>query len=184
MCSCPPTRGQLINQRAEFGSRLVALRDLIPALEKLSRKTPPKHLADEWARVRAAKEQLASRQGELAATSLAYRLTRYLEQTIFVAHADIESDTDRVPNVLKLRGPLRELSERLGGIAKLAAEIGVDERSVRRWSALVVLPPKPTRLALAALARAHGIEPPFAVTDVCSRPAWADDPIPEENEED
>jgi len=74
-----------------------------------------------------------------------------------------------------LRGPLRELAEALGGVEKLANEIGMTDRTVRRWSAGMIVPPRPVRLLLAGLARHHGITPPFDTGETCARPAWLDE---------
>lgn len=60
-CGCDPTvvsKGTMINRAAWLGSQIVAMRERIPQLEKLSRKTPPKTLKSEWEKVRAAAAQL------------------------------------------------------------------------------------------------------------------------------
>ncbi len=75
---------------------------------------------------------------------------------------------------LELRGPLRQLAEVFGSRTKLAEQIGVNERTIHRWSIGAVVPSQPTRMMLAALARAHGLEPPFGTGPECPRPAWLD----------
>lgn len=71
MCSCPPTRGQIINQRAWLRSQIIGLRSQVAELEKTARKTPPKTLLSERDRVRQAqllapamREQLARLEAE------------------------------------------------------------------------------------------------------------------------
>lgn len=76
---------------------------------------------------------------------------------------------------LEMRGPLGELAEALGGRRSLAEAIGVAERSVSRWAAGDLVPPRPTRLLLAQLALANRIEPPYSTDVTCPRPAWLDD---------
>jgi hypothetical protein len=73
-----------------------------------------------------------------------------------------------------LRGPLRALADILGGVDRLADEVGVRSRTIHRWGVGLLVPRRPTRLTLAALARLHGIEPPFDTGPVCPRPAWLD----------
>lgn len=59
-------RGRRINRKAWLGSQIVSLKERIPALEKLARKTPPKTLLTEWDRVKQAKVQLESARAQLA----------------------------------------------------------------------------------------------------------------------
>lgn len=54
-CPCRSTRGARINRRASLGARLVYLRERSATLAKESRKTPPRTLHTERARVAAAK---------------------------------------------------------------------------------------------------------------------------------
>ena len=63
-CSCPP---HPINRRAYVGSQVVRLRQRIPELEKLSRRTPPGHLREERARVERAKADLVEARALLEA---------------------------------------------------------------------------------------------------------------------
>ena len=67
-----PPLGVRINRRASLGARLVELRAQIPELEKLSRRTPPKTLVAERARVAAAAVALLARRAELAAVEVEY----------------------------------------------------------------------------------------------------------------
>lgn len=70
MCSCTPTRGDIINQRASTGAQVVVLRAHVPELEKLARRTPPKTLATERAKVEAAKGALLVARAKLAILEL------------------------------------------------------------------------------------------------------------------
>lgn len=47
----PPSRGELINRRASLGALTVQMKEELGRLSKLSRKTPPKSLVAECARV-------------------------------------------------------------------------------------------------------------------------------------
>jgi hypothetical protein len=80
MCSCPPTRGEMINRRARLGSEMLRLREQIPVLEKLSRKTPPRTLPAERERVERAKGALEVARKLLAATVSEYALLLATEQ--------------------------------------------------------------------------------------------------------
>ena len=81
----------------------------------------------------------------------------------------------------KLTGPLGELVEALGGVQALADAIGVTTRTINRWgTAEVWPPPKPARLALAALAVQHKVDPPFPIEDGAPMPAWLRERIAEE----
>lgn len=67
-CGCDPevqSKGILINRCAWLGSQIQQLRDRIPQLEKTARKTPPKTLLAEKAKVEAAKVQLKQAQEDL-----------------------------------------------------------------------------------------------------------------------
>ena len=75
---------------------------------------------------------------------------------------------------LEMSGSLGELAEVLGGRYKLADAVGVAKRSVSRWETGELVPTRPTRLLLAQLALAHGIEPPFETAALCPRPTWLD----------
>jgi len=68
-CGCDPdipAKGRLINRAAWLGSQIVQMRERIPELEKLARKTPPKTLKSEWEKVQKAKEQLPIARQQLA----------------------------------------------------------------------------------------------------------------------
>ena len=65
-------RGVMINRRASLGNRLVQLRDQIPEVEKQAKKTPPKTLAKEWAKVKAAQALLPALQAEFESVSKQY----------------------------------------------------------------------------------------------------------------
>ena len=54
------TRGEVINRAAYLGSQIVQLKARIPELEKLARKTPPKTLLAERARVQQARLSLGT----------------------------------------------------------------------------------------------------------------------------
>jgi hypothetical protein len=76
MCTCPPTRGQIINQRAWLMSQIIGVRAQVLELEKTARKTPPKTLVSERMKVDQAKllapamrEHLAKLEHELATLS-------------------------------------------------------------------------------------------------------------------
>lgn len=65
-CSChTPSRGEAINRSCWLGSQIVTMLDLIPKLEKQSRKTPAKSLLAEVRKVAQAKENLPKMQAEL-----------------------------------------------------------------------------------------------------------------------
>jgi transcriptional regulator with XRE-family HTH domain len=57
-----------------------------------------------------------------------------------------------------LGGTLGALAAKLGGNGKLAAKLGVDRRTPRKWQAGETEPSLETRLAVAALAADHGVE--------------------------
>lgn len=61
-----PSRGEMINRRAYVGSQVVALRARVPELEKLARRTPPKTLVAEKARVDEARRMLPICRAQLA----------------------------------------------------------------------------------------------------------------------
>lgn len=65
--------GVLVNHRASLGSRLVQLNEIIPALEKQSKKTLPKTLTKEWDKVNQAKFLLNEALIERAFLSLAWK---------------------------------------------------------------------------------------------------------------
>lgn len=62
-----PSRGELINKEAYIGARIVELHTRIPEIEKQSRKTPPKTLLAEVAKVKQAKENLERSMRQLEA---------------------------------------------------------------------------------------------------------------------
>ena len=67
-CGCNAdvvSRGILINQKASFGSQIVALRERIPQLEKDARRTPPKTLVEERKKVESAKFALIKAKEDL-----------------------------------------------------------------------------------------------------------------------
>lgn len=74
------TLGEIINQRAYAGSQLVALRERLPDLEKLARKTPPRTLVAEKARVEAAKLALPAARLELETLEKNYGMLRLIEE--------------------------------------------------------------------------------------------------------
>lgn len=78
-CNCPPTRGEIINRRAATGAEVVALRARIPELEKQARKTPPKTLVAERAKVEAAKEALMVARARLAVLEVQWDHLKDLE---------------------------------------------------------------------------------------------------------
>lgn len=88
MCSCPPTRGQIINRRAWLGSQIHALRSQIPDLEKQSRRTPPKTLVAERQKVEAAKIALADALVRLPLLEAEYNDLRTREGTPHRSDAD------------------------------------------------------------------------------------------------
>ena len=75
------TPGERINRRADLGSRIVTLREQIRSLEKLARKTPPRTLLAEVARVAEAKRRLAAARDELASAEIDYSALRAYELT-------------------------------------------------------------------------------------------------------
>lgn len=100
--------------------------------------------------------------------------------------AEIAAERRRMGRPVLMRGPLGQLAERLGSRIKLADAIGVAPRSIGRWADGSSKPPRPTRKALAALALAHGIEPPYETGPECPRPAWLDEVVEgaDDDEED
>ncbi len=67
-CGCDAevvSKGKLLNQKAWFGSQIVSLRERIPQLEKLARKTPPKTLVAERKKVEDAKVALVKAKEDL-----------------------------------------------------------------------------------------------------------------------
>lgn len=65
-CSCHlQNRGEVINRSCYLGSQIVMMLDLIPKLEKQSRKTPAKSLLAEVKKVEQAKENLPKMRAEL-----------------------------------------------------------------------------------------------------------------------
>lgn len=80
-CPCHTFSGHLINRRASLGARLVALRERLPEIEKLARRTPPKTLLAEWSKVQVAKLAAPALRAELAALEEEYREVRVLERT-------------------------------------------------------------------------------------------------------
>lgn len=67
-CNCfchAPSRGEVINRSCYLGSQIVMMLDLIPKLEKQSRKTPSKSLLAEVKKVEQAKENLPKMRAEL-----------------------------------------------------------------------------------------------------------------------
>ncbi len=88
-CTCPPSRGQIINRRAYVGSQLVALRARLPEVEKLARKTPPKTLTVERVRVDAAKAALPALHAELDALEARYAELRGTEAAHATDHQTI-----------------------------------------------------------------------------------------------
>lgn len=80
-----------------------------------------------------------------------------------------------------LRGPFRELAVILGSLKNLADAIGVLPRQVRRWTTGEQVPERPMRILLGALAKEHGVDPPYETTPVCPRPAWLDEAADEDD---
>jgi hypothetical protein len=70
------SRGQLINRRAELGSHRLALIEQVASLEKLARKTPPRTLIAEKARVQAARDALPGAREKLARIEAAWMKLR------------------------------------------------------------------------------------------------------------
>lgn len=67
-CNCPchsPSKGEVINRSCYLGSQIVTMLELIPKLEKQSRKTPSKTLLAELKKVEQAKESLPKMRAEL-----------------------------------------------------------------------------------------------------------------------
>ncbi len=79
MCDCEMTRGDYINRRASTGSQLVTLRAAIPELEKLSRRTPPRTLVAERAKVADAGRSLVTAKARLVKLEAEYEGWRRLE---------------------------------------------------------------------------------------------------------
>jgi len=73
---------------------------------------------------------------------------------------------------LGLRGPLRALAEIAGGRSNLAKLLGVSTQLINYWSRGEAIPSQKRRIQLAEMARAHGLEPPYATTKFCPRPDW------------
>ena len=68
----------------------------------------------------------------------------------------------RRPLVLDGEGkPWYRLAVAVGGPSKLAAKIGIHERTFFRWVAGEVRPGAPARRFVAELAREHGVPDPF-----------------------
>jgi hypothetical protein len=68
--------GERINSRASVGAEIVALERQIEEQEKLARKTPPKTLHAEWAKVTHARATLNFARGRLAELKDEYRALR------------------------------------------------------------------------------------------------------------
>jgi len=88
MCECEMTRGDYINRRALAGSQIVTLRATIPELEKLSRRTPPKTLVAERAKVAEAARQLVAAKARLASLEEEYAGWRRLEEMVLPGEGD------------------------------------------------------------------------------------------------
>lgn len=65
-----PSRGHKLNRWASLGMQIVNLKELIPKLEKQARKTPPRNLLAEKAKVEKAKEQLLKLRPQLEAAEV------------------------------------------------------------------------------------------------------------------
>lgn len=79
-CNCELTRGDYINMRAYAASKIVAVKARIPELEKLSRKTPPRTLVAEHAKVAAAVRALAIAKADLDNLEREHAFLRRIEE--------------------------------------------------------------------------------------------------------
>jgi transcriptional regulator with XRE-family HTH domain len=70
------------------------------------------------------------------------------------------SEAHRVGRPTRLTGSLRKLAEELGTVEALAEAVGVDRRTLLRWSRGERQPGGPARRILAELAKRCGIPPP------------------------
>jgi hypothetical protein len=60
-----------------------------------------------------------------------------------------------------IRGPLRELVDRLGGVGLAAKRIGVDRRTLRRWGTGETWPTEEMLRLVNRMARRFGLREPF-----------------------
>lgn len=76
------SKGRIINWRASTAAELVRLREALPEIEKQARKTPPKTLLAERAKVDAAKASISTVKETIAMLAEQYEALKKLERTL------------------------------------------------------------------------------------------------------